>query len=144
VLFRGFILITVSERSRAAVSALTELARRAESAPVPILEIAEGRHIPLHVLEQLFAALRRAGILKSQRGVKGGYSFQRVPREITVLDVVTCVDGPLRPVADASPDAGGELWADMQTRLADLLEAVTIADMVEREARHSGALMFHI
>lgn len=137
-------MITVSERSRAAVSALTELARRAEPVPVPILEIAEGRNIPLHVLEQLFASLRRAGILKSQRGVKGGYSFQRAPREVTVLEVVSCVDGPLRPPADASSDACDALWADMQTHLADLLDAVTIADMVEREARNAGALMFHI
>ena len=73
-------MITVSDRSRAAVSALAELARRAEPAPVPILEIAEGCHIPLHVLEQLFSSLRRSGILKSQRGVKGGYSFLRNPR----------------------------------------------------------------
>ncbi len=137
-------MITVSDRSRSALSALTELARRAEPTPVPILEIAERRRIPLHVLEQLFAALRRTGILKSQRGVKGGYTFLRPPREVTVLDVVTCVDGPLRPAVDAAPDAGDELWAEAQTVLADLLDAVTIADMVEREARNAGALMFHI
>lgn len=137
-------MITVSDRSRAAVCALADLARRAEPAPVPILEIAESRQIPLHVLEQLFASLRRSGILKSQRGVKGGYSFLRPPRDVTVLDVVECVDGPLRPSGEAPSDAAHELWNDAQTKLADVLGAVTIAEMVEREARHSGAMMFHI
>jgi Rrf2 family cysteine metabolism transcriptional repressor len=140
----GFGVITVSDRSRAAVSALAELARRAEPAPVPILEIAEGCHIPLHVLEQLFSSLRRSGILKSQRGVKGGYSFLRAPRDVTVLDIVECVDGPLRPSSDAPADAAQGLWNEARTRLADVLGEVTIAEMVEREARHAGALMFHI
>ncbi len=126
------------------MSALAELARRAEPAPVPILEIAEGCHIPLHVLEQLFSSLRRSGILKSQRGVKGGYSFLRNPREVTVLDVVECVDGPLRPSGEAPADATQGLWNEAQNRLADVLGEVTIAEMVEREARHAGALMFHI
>lgn len=137
-------MIAVSDRSRAAVSALTELARRAEPSPIPILEIAESRRIPLHVLEQLFSSLRRAGLLKSQRGVKGGYMFQRQPREISVLDVVECVDGPVRPSADGVVSAGDELWHDVQIRLAEDLDAVSIADMVERESRHDGALMFHI
>lgn len=126
------------------MSALAELARRAEPAPVPILEIAEGCHIPLHVLEQIFSSLRRSGILKSQRGVKGGYSFLRTPREVTVLDVVECVDGPLRPSGEAPADATQGLWNEAQNRLADVLGEVTIAEMVEREARHAGALMFHI
>lgn len=137
-------MITVSDRSRAAVSALAELARRAEPSPVPILEIAEGCHIPLHVLEQLFSSLRRNGILKSQRGVKGGYSFLRAPRDVTVLDVVECVDGPLRPSREAPADAAQGLWNEARARLADVLGGVTIAEMVEREARHAGALMFHI
>jgi len=137
-------MIAVSDRSRAAVSALTELARRAEPSPVPILEIAESRKIPLHVLEQLFSSLRRAGLLRSQRGVKGGYMFQRQPREITVLDVVECVDGPVRPLGDGAVTAGDELWHDVQVRLAEALDGVSIADMVERESRHAGALMFHI
>ena len=126
------------------MSALTELARRAEPSPIPILEIAESRKIPLHVLEQLFSSLRRAGLLRSQRGVKGGYMFQRPPREITVLDVVECVDGPVRPSTDGAVSACDELWHDVQLRLAEALDAVSIADMVEREARHDGALMFHI
>jgi DNA-binding IscR family transcriptional regulator len=70
--------------------------------------------------------------------------FQRQPHEITVLDVVECVDGPVRPSPDGVLSVGDELWNDVQIRLADALDAVSIADLVERESRHDGALMFHI
>lgn len=120
--------------------ALTELAARASSAPVPILELAESRHIPLHVLEQLFAALRRAGILQSQRGVKGGYSFARQPEEVTVLDVVEALDGALG--GDAA--AQGEIWAEAIEALRERLRSTTIAEIAEREARAAGAQMYYI
>ena len=61
---------------------------------MPIGELARRRDIPVQFLEQLFATLRRAGVLKSQRGVKGGYTFARPPGEITVLEVVELLDGP--------------------------------------------------
>ena len=62
---------------------------------MPIGELARRRDIPVQFLEQLFATLRRAGVLKSQRGVKGGYTFARAAGEITVLEVVELLDGPL-------------------------------------------------
>lgn len=124
------------------MNALTELATRSDDAPVPILEIASVRQIPLHVLEQLFASLRRSGILKSQRGVKGGYSFNRPAREISVLDVVECVDGALRPVDVVS--GADAIWNEARQQLADHLAAVTVAEIAEREARSAGTLMFHI
>lgn len=122
------------------MSALTELARRGADVPVPILELAEARHIALHVLEQLFASLRRAGILRSQRGVRGGYAFARTPGEVSVLTVVECVDGPLRPDSDAEAC----IWQDARHALADLLEATSIGELAEREASAAGSLMFHI
>ena len=94
-------MITITEKSRSAVIALTELAQRGSAGPVPILEVAERRGIPLHFLEQLFVGLRRAGILQSQRGVKGGYSFRRPPSQVSVLEVVETVDGRLSAPADS-------------------------------------------
>lgn len=110
---------------------------------MPIVEIAEKRGIALHVLEQLFASLRRAGILKSQRGVRGGYSFARDAADISVLDVIECIDGPLRPAADAPPP-GECIWNDARTVLSSQLDATSIADLGDREAQASGTLMFHI
>ena len=126
--------------------ALTELARRGSTVPVPILEVAEARSIPIHFLEQLFAGLRRAGVLQSQRGVKGGYSFGRPPSEVTILEVVETVDGRITPPRGAADHARGTefVWAEARATLADLLAGLTIADMVEREARLQDAPMFHI
>jgi Rrf2 family transcriptional regulator, cysteine metabolism repressor len=126
------------------VLALTELAQRGQSGPVPILEVAETRGIPLHFLEQVFAGLRRAGILQSQRGVKGGYSFRRPPAEVTILEVVETVDGRLGPEGDGAGADRDSIWAEARAGLAELLSSLTIADMVDREARLQSAPMFHI
>src|SRR3954451_13086306 len=91
-------LITITSKSRYAVRALTELARLGAlpgGQPVPIAELARRRDIPLQFLEQLFATLRRAGMLHSQRGVKGGYTFVKDPSELTVLAIVELLDGEL-------------------------------------------------
>ncbi len=113
---------------------------------MPILEVAEARGIPLHVLEQLFSSLRRAGILQSQRGVKGGYSFARAPEEVTVLEIVETVDGRLAggPPVDPARAGAESVWSEARTRLAELLGGLSVADVVEREARLQGAPMFHI
>src|ERR1700689_2076726 len=88
-------MISISTKSPYALSALVELYRHGDSGPVSIAELARRRQIPVQFLEQLFATLRRAGILRSQRGVKGGYSFARDPHELTVLQLVELLDGPL-------------------------------------------------
>ena len=119
--------------------ALTELARVGGAAPVPIGELARRREIPVQFLEGMFATLRRAGILQSQRGVKGGYSFAREARTVTVLEVVEALEGALDTEPGADP-----LWAEAVEALRDKLRAVTIADVVEREARDAGAAMYYI
>jgi Rrf2 family protein len=108
--------------------------------PVPIGEIARRRDIPVQFLEGMFATLRRAGILQSQRGVKGGYSFAREPREVTVLEVVETLEGAL----DSDAIGADPLWADAIGALRDKLAAVTIAEVAEREARAAGAQMYYI
>ena len=129
-------MISVTSKSRYAVVALAELARAGES-PMPIGQVAERRGIPVQFLEQLFAVLRRAGVLKSQRGVKGGYSFARDPSEVTVIEVVELLDGPV--------GAGSEgLFADAAEAARQVLAGATVADIVERENREAGATMYYI
>jgi Rrf2 family transcriptional regulator, cysteine metabolism repressor len=136
-------IIAISDKSRSAIVALTELARHGEGGPVPIVEISEARDIPLHVLEQLFASLRRAGILASQRGVKGGYSFLLPPADVTLLQVVETVDGRLASIGSerAGVDA---VWQQARDLLVGLLGERSIADMVDEEERVSETPMFHI
>ena len=133
-------MLVITSKSPYAVRALTELARRGDAAPVPIGDLARARGIPAQFLEGLFATLRRAGVLQSQRGVKGGYSFARPPGEVTVLEVVELLEGELGAEAAAS----GQVWADATEAVRSVLAGTTIADVAEREARDSAAPMYYI
>jgi Rrf2 family transcriptional regulator, cysteine metabolism repressor len=130
-------MISITSKSPYAVLALAELGRSAGSDPVPIGELARRRDVPVQFLEQLFAVLRRAGIISSQRGVKGGYRFARDPAAISVLEVVELLDGPL------GRDARG-VFADAAQAARQVLGDTSIADVIEREAREAGASMYHI
>jgi Rrf2 family cysteine metabolism transcriptional repressor len=133
-------LLAITSKSPYALSALVELARVGGSAPVPIGEIAKRRNIPVQFLEGLFATLRRAGILQSQRGVRGGYTFARPPEEITVLEVVELLEGELG--GDAAK--AGPIWVETIDAAKAVLGGATIADVAEREARSAGAAMYYI
>jgi Rrf2 family cysteine metabolism transcriptional repressor len=130
-------MISITSKSPYAVRALVELGRAGDRAPVPIGELARRRDIPVQFLEQLFAVLRRSGILRSQRGVKGGYAFARDPSDISILEIVELLDGPL------GRDATG-IFADAATAARDVLAGTTIADEVEREATAHPAPMYYI
>jgi Rrf2 family protein len=130
-------MISITSKSPYAVRALVELYLSGDSAPVPIAELARRGDIPVQFLEQLFAALRRGGVLRSQRGVKGGYSFARKADEVTVLEIVELLDGPL------GQDATG-VFAQASDAARAVLAALTIAAVAEQEARAAGAAMYHI
>jgi Rrf2 family transcriptional regulator, cysteine metabolism repressor len=132
-------LISVTSKSRYAVVALAELARSG-SGPVPLAQIAERRAVPLQFLEQLFATLRRAGLLNSQRGVGGGYSLARPAADITVLEVVQALDGRL---GEEAREAGG-IWREGVEALRGVFRETTIAEIAEREAGDAGAGMYYI
>ena len=133
-------MLVITTKSPYAVRALAELARRGAGRPVPIGEIARARDIPVQFLEGLFATLRRAGILQSQRGVKGGYSFARPPAEMTVLEIVELLEGELG--ADAAES--GAIWTEAVTPCAPSWRGTTIAELAEREAQAAGAQMYYI
>ena len=130
-------MLSITSKSPYAVLALAELARSPGSDPVPIAELARRRDVPVQFLEQLFAVLRRAGIISSQRGVKGGYRFAREPSTVTVLELVELLDGPV------GADAKG-VFADAAGAARDVLAKTTVADVVERENQAAGATMYYI
>ena len=132
-------MISITSKSRYAVVAMAELARSGER-PVPIKELAERREIPEQFLEQLFSTLRRAGLLTSHRGMRGGYTLSRAPEEISVLEVVQALDGV---VGQEAEEAGG-IWAEGVEALREVFRSTTIADIARREAEETGAGMYHI
>ena len=130
-------MISITTKSPYALRALVELYRYGDSVPVPIAELARRGEIPVQFLEQLFATLRRAGLLRSQRGVKGGYSFARPAAEISVLDIVELLDGPV------GQDAAG-VFARAAGAARTVLAESTVAEVAEDEVRAAGATMYHI
>ncbi len=130
-------MISITTKSPYALSALVELYRQGDRGPVPIAELARRRDIPVQFLEQLFATLRRAGILRSHRGVKGGYTFARPGAEITVLEIVELLDGPVGAAATGVFATAGEA-------VRSVLGDCTVADVADGEARAARAPMYHI
>jgi Rrf2 family protein len=130
-------MLSITSKSPYALRALVELHRLGDAEPVPIAELARRGEVPAQFLEQLFATLRRAGILKSQRGVKGGYSFGKPAEQITVLEIVEQLDGPL------GADAVG-VFAEAARAAEQVLRSQTVADVADAEAQAAGAQMYFI
>ena len=130
-------MLSITTKSPYALSALVELHRLQAAGPVPIAELARRRQIPVQFLEQLFASLRRAGILRSQRGVKGGYTLARPASEVTVLELVEVLDGPLGAGATG-------VFAQAAEAAGAVLSEATVASVSEQELRAAGAPMYYI
>ena len=129
----------ISAKADYAVRAAIELAgaQHAEH-PTKGEAIAQAQGIPLKFLENILSDLRRAGLVRSQRGPDGGYRLDRPPDEITVADVIRAVDGPLASVRGMRPEevayagrAAGlqTVWIAVRANLRDVLEHVSLADL---------------
>ncbi|MCZ7661675.1 MAG: Rrf2 family transcriptional regulator [Thermoleophilia bacterium] len=144
--------MNITAKSKYAVRALVELAQHSADAPVPLVTLAEAREIPTQFLEQLFAALRRAGILQSHRGVYGGFTFNRPPDQITVLDVVEALDGAIEPALCTTSEACerraicsvGDVWIQAKLAVEEVFSSVSIQELAEREATLEGTSMYYI
>jgi Rrf2 family iron-sulfur cluster assembly transcriptional regulator len=132
----------LSTKGRYAVMAMADLARR-QAEPcraVALAEIAARQEISLSYLEQLFARLRRKGLVQSARGPGGGYRLAKTAAETSIADIVHAVDEPLRATRCSVKGQGcmlkGErclthdLWADLGDRIEDYLSSVSLADVI--------------
>jgi Rrf2 family protein len=133
--------VRVSAKVDYALRAAIELAASADG-PVKGEKIAQAQEIPLKFLENILGDLRHAGIVRSQRGVEGGYWLARPAEEITVAEVVRAVEGPIANVRGMGPEqveyAGSaarlrDVWIAVRANLRAVLEQVTIADVASGE-----------
>jgi len=134
--------VKVSTRGDYASRALLSLALHgAEAGPTSVRDIAERTGLPQPYLEQILLALKGAGIVRSKRGVGGGYVLAREPHEITLGEVVSAVDGPIalgdfgEPHQDGACDHEGQcvllaVWADIGGQIRRQLDSFTLADIV--------------
>jgi len=131
----------LSTKGRYAVTAMMDLAIHHEEGAVTLADISEAQGISLSYLEQLFARLRKHGLVEGIRGPGGGYQLSRPPAEISVADVIDAIGEGV----DATLCAGRidcqdgerclthELWQQLGGKIHEFLESVTLASFLERE-----------
>jgi Rrf2 family protein len=137
--------VRVSARADYAVRALAELAA-SNGDSMTAESIARAQGVPLKFLLGILGELRRAGLVRSQRGPAGGYLLDREPSSITIADVMRAVDGPLASVQDAKPEDVSypgpaaklqDVWIAVRASLRLVLEQVTIAHLLAGELPES-------
>lgn len=129
----------LTTKGRYAVTAVVDLAFHSEGRPVTLAEIAQRQEISLSYLEQLFARLRRAGIVRGRRGPGGGYLLGRPPERIRIAEIIDAVNEEID-----TTQCGGEgncfrggpclthaLWFELNRRIRSYLESVTVADLLQ-------------
>jgi Rrf2 family protein len=148
----------LSKKAEYAMRALLAMSRAPEGANFSIHDIATGEGIPLKFLEQILLALKNGGLLRSKRGVGGGYQLQRPAARITLGEVITLIDGPFQPITCSSaagkPGAKcecgitgacglGQTFATLQQQVDAWLSTMTLADVLEKD-KGADAVSFEI
>jgi Rrf2 family protein len=136
-----------STKAEYGVRVMVELARRGGDQPVPLAEIADHEGLPLAYLEHLVARLRRADLIESRRGARGGYLLAREADQITMAEVVEALEGTIAPIECISSTPGGGvvcsretdpdhvcttkiLWTRVRFAIIHTLAETTLADLI--------------
>ncbi|MGE3271215.1 MAG: Rrf2 family transcriptional regulator [Chloroflexota bacterium] len=143
----------LSMRSDYGVRAVIDLARRFGEGPVQSAEIAARESIPEAYLEQLLTSLRKAGLVRSSRGPRGGHELARDPGAVAVGEIIAALEGPLlsldclgEPDGDRASTATitRELWESVAGAANSILDQTTIAELVERQQTREQRVMYYI
>lgn len=132
----------MSTKAQSAVTATLSLALHYKDGPLNVADLSEEQGISVSYLEQLFAYLRRGGLVQGVRGPGGGYILTRPASDISLADIVSAVDGADEPKRrtglgqDHSPTA--EMWDDLSKVFYDFLKGITLEDVVHRNKLQKG------
>ena len=130
----------LSTRTRYAVRAMIELAQNEPNKPLQLKLIAKRQDISIKYLEQLMAVLRSAGFIRSVRGSKGGYILARPASQITLCDILHCLEGTVTTVecvenaercVRAAECAARQVWIKVQNAIDGVLQSITLQDVVD-------------
>ena len=134
----------LSTRGEYGVRAMIHLALNYHEGFIPLSKIAAAENISQQYLEQIFANLRRGGLILSNRGVKGGYSLASPPHAINIGEIIRVLDGPIMPVECVSEEGdemncqcgqsdgclARNLWLKLRDHINQLLNSITLQDML--------------
>jgi Rrf2 family transcriptional regulator, iron-sulfur cluster assembly transcription factor len=143
--------VKLSTRGRYAVMAMVDLARHSNGSPVSLAEIAEREEISLSYLEQLFAKLRRSGLVMSVRGPGGGYRLAHDRNQVRISDIIVAVDEPIHAVrctpgaalgcrGDRSRCLTHDLWEELSNQIHLYLSSVSLGDVCEKRVLGTSGL----
>jgi Rrf2 family transcriptional regulator, cysteine metabolism repressor len=147
-----------STKTEYGVRVMVELARRSGAEPVPLAEVAATDGLPLAYLEHLVARLRKAGLVDSRRGSRGGYLLARPAQEIAMAEVVEALEGSIAPIECISEAADGSivcsresnpnhvcptklLWTRVRMSIVSTLRETTLADLMRAPVLTAGATL---
>ncbi|MCC7273419.1 MAG: Rrf2 family transcriptional regulator [Alphaproteobacteria bacterium] len=144
----------LSTKGRYAVMAMVDLASHGSGRPVALADIAQRQEISLSYLEQLFAKLRRGGLVRSVRGPGGGYLLAHSSGETRISDIILAVDEPIRATrcapgvsrgchSDKSRCLTHDLWEELGNQIHLYLSAVSLADVCERRILGTSGVVHH-
>lgn len=114
-----------------------------------IKQIADAQDIPKKFLEQILLLLKKGGFVASKQGPRGGYFLTKPPAEIAVGDVIRFVEGPIHPISCIAPGAEEscsfastcvfrDIWLDVETAIANVIDTISFSDLLEREKKKRG------
>lgn len=132
--------VKLSNKGRYGVRALFDIAFYNDGRPTQIREIAERELIPARFLEQIFQDLKKAGLIASKRGPRGGYQLARPAAEISIGDIIRALEGPVAVLINEDepkkglPDPTAAIFRDLAVSVEKCFDAITIADVCERGA----------
>jgi Rrf2 family iron-sulfur cluster assembly transcriptional regulator len=143
--------VKLGAKARYAVMAMVDLACHCNGAPVCLADIAERQEISLPFLEQLFAKLRRSGLVKSVRGPGGGYLLAHHRDDTRIADIILAVDEPIHAVRCTPGAATGcridrsrclthDLWEELSNQIHLYLSSVSLGDVCERRILGTSGL----
>lgn len=137
-------MFTISAKGAYGLFATMELARLFHQESVQIKEIADSQGIPQHYLEQLLVTLRKAGLVKSYRGTNGGYALARSPKLLTVLEILSALEGPVEVLREQLPTGGLEFFFDrLKNQITGLL-TLTLEDLLMEQEKHRENFVYTI
>jgi Rrf2 family protein len=143
----------ISSKGEYGLRALFDLAQRYGAGPVQSHDIHERQGIDENYLNQILISLRKAGLIESVRGPQGGHRLARPPSQITLLEIVIALEGPILP-ADGGRDGDAaepidldiirEVWSGARDTLERYLGGITLEELALRKRRRVGEVMYYI